>query len=632
MKIVKNILIALMLMSSLVFAKSVGTITALKGSAGITRNGAEIEAKLGVKLDEKDTLKTEENSQVQIIFDDETVVTIGNNSNFSINEYLFEESKTPSAKFGLFKGAMRTITGKIGKMAPENFNVQTKTATIGIRGTNFTVIAQADGSSSIYCTLGAIIVSSVEKVSTVTQGFYISISPDGAKSEPAKFTPAELDNALSKGFSSSKETEEKTPDSSQETQNDTSNSSSEAQSTASNSSQEPAQTTIAGNTITPLDAITQIETTRVENIDIALTDITSQTTTNTQASIVDVVEEIVEGEPVTPTEPEPTPTPTEPEPTPTEPEPEPEPTPIPTEPEPEPEPEPTPTEPEPEPTPTPTPTPQPTVVFTTSGQAVAYKNNNEGYSQLFYNLPTVSSEINLKALSTSVFDTTGTYIKITDYVDGFTWTFTPASTLTGTVSSGAFSGTFASIASTNPDIANIAITSSAFSVTNDDLSSSDLMSWGEWNTEFTYTESNVASSATYLGLWVGGESVTPSSVIDSYRSTNSVAEYNGIYKALLFSDTAVAATGTGTATLSVDFGQDSASLTLENLTTFENMTISGNSFASPASHSTAEGTFYGAEGKEAAGSFSIMTDQYVPVAEGVYQVSTTQIVPQAQLP
>lgn len=629
MKIVKNILIALMLMSSLVFAKSVGTITALKGSAGITRDGAEIEAKLGTKLDEKDTLKTEENSQVQIIFDDETVVTIGNNSNFSINEYLFEESKTPSAKFGLFKGAMRTITGKIGKMAPENFNVQTKTATIGIRGTNFTVIAEADGSSSIYCTLGAIIVSSVEKVSTVTQGFYISISPDGAKSEPAKFTPAELDNALSKGFSASKETEEKTPDSSQETQNDTSNSSSEAQSTASNSSQEPAQTTIAGNTITPLDAITQIETTRVENIDIALTDITSQTTTNTQASIVDVVEEIVEGEPEptpTPTEPEPTPTEPEPEPTPTEPEPEPEPTPT------EPEPEPTPTEPEPTPTPTPTPTPQPTVVFTTSGQTVAYKNNNEGYSQLFYNLPTVSSEVNLKALSTSVFDTTGTYIKTTDYVDGYTWTFTPASTLTGTVLSGAFSGTFANIASTNPDIANIVITSSAFSVTDDDLSSSDHMSWGEWNTAFTYNESGVASSATFKGLWVGGDSVTPSAVIDSYRSTSSIAEYSGVYKALLFSDTAVATMGTGEATLSVNFGQDSASLTLENLTTFENMTISGNSFASPASHATAEGTFYGAEGKEAAGSFSIMTDQYVPVAEGVYQLSTTQIVLPPQLP
>ncbi|MCK9472900.1 FecR family protein [Sulfurimonas sp.] len=616
MKILKNILITLMLISSLAFAKSVGTITALKGSALISRDGAEIEAKLGAKLEEKDTLKTIDKSQVQIIFDDETIITVGNNSSFSIDEYLYEESKTPSAQFGLFSGAMRTITGKIGKMTPENFKVNTKTATIGIRGTNFTVIANEDGSSSIYCTLGAINVSSLEKESTVTQGFYISVSQDGVKSEPVKFTPAELDNALSQSFSASKETQEKTPNSSQETQ-----------STASDSSQESTF------------VITKIETTSVENIDTTLTDISSQTTTNTQATTIDVIEESTtptEPEPTTPTEPEPT-TPTEPEPTtPTEPEPttptEPEPT-TPTEPEPTTPSQPAPTTPtEPEPTtpsqPAPT-TPsqpqQPTVVFATSGQTAAYKNDNEGYLEFFYNLPAVSSEVNLKALSTSVFDTTDTYIKINDW-DESIWTFTPASSLTGTLSSGAFSGEFASITSTNTNILDIVITSSSFSVTNDDLSSSDLMSWGEWNAEFTYTESGVESTAKYTGLWVGGESVTPENVILGYHTSTSSAEYNGIYKALLFSDTAIATKETGTATLMVDFGQDKATLTVGDLAQFSGMPISGSTFASPASHSMANGTFYGAEGKEAAGSFSIMTEQYVPVAEGVYQVSTTQIL------
>ena len=584
MKILKNILITLMLISSLAFAKSVGTITALKGSALISRDGAEIEAKLGAKLEEKDTLKTIDKSQVQIIFDDETIITVGNNSSFSIDEYLYEESKTPSAQFGLFSGAMRTITGKIGKMTPENFKVNTKTATIGIRGTNFTVIANEDGSSSIYCTLGAINVSSLEKESTVTQGFYISVSQDGVKSEPVKFTPAELDNALSQSFSASKETQEKTPNSSQETQ-----------STASDSSQESTF------------VITKIETTSVENIDTTLTDISSQTTTNTQATTIDVIEESTtptEPEPTTPTEPEPT-TPSQPAPT------------TPTEPEPT-----TPSQPAPT---TPSQPQQPTVVFATSGQTAAYKNDNEGYLEFFYNLPAVSSEVNLKALSTSVFDTTDTYIKINDW-DESIWTFTPASSLTGTLSSGAFSGEFASITSTNTNILDIVITSSSFSVTNDDLSSSDLMSWGEWNAEFTYTESGVESTAKYTGLWVGGESVTPENVILGYHTSTSSAEYNGIYKALLFSDTAIATKETGTATLMVDFGQDKATLTVGDLAQFSGMPISGSTFASPASHSMANGTFYGAEGKEAAGSFSIMTEQYVPVAEGVYQVSTTQIL------
>ena len=628
MKIIKNIAVALMLMSSLVFAKSVGTITALKGSASITRDGAEMEAKLGTKLEEKDTLKTKEKSQAQIIFDDETVITVGNNTSFSINEYLFEESKAPSAKFGLVNGAMRTITGKIGKIAPDKFNVQTKTATIGIRGTHFTVIAEADGNSKVYCTFGAISVSSNSQQTTVTQGFYVSVAPSGAKSEPAKFTPAELDKAISKSFEASKESQEKSSNSSQESQEKSSSSSSEAQSAASTASNETQSTAsnssqvtptiITANSIPSMDVITQIETTRVENINLALADITSQTTTNTQATMVDVVEEIVNEEPTpTPTQPEPTPM----EPTPTEPE---QPT-TPT--------EPTPTEPEQPTTPTepnsgtgggggtPPPT-EPTVTFTASGKTVAYRNNNAGYEQLYYNLPTVSSSANITATSTSGFDT-DSYIKITDYVDGSTWTFTPASTLAGSIADGAFSGTFASIASTNTNISNIVIATSAFSITNDDLSNSDLMSWGEWNTEFTYTESSTAASAKFRGLWVGGESVTPENIIQSYTSTTPVV-YDGVYKALLFSETAIATTGTGTATLSVDFGNDRASLTVGNLATFADMPISGNSFASPASHATANGTFYGAEGKEAAGSFSIMTEQYVPVAEGVYQVKTTQ--------
>ncbi|MDY0233768.1 MAG: FecR domain-containing protein [Sulfurimonas sp.] len=614
MKILKNIAIVLMLMSSLAFAKSVGTITALKGKALISRDGTEIVAKLGAGLEEKDTLTTTKEGQVQIIFDDETIITVGNNSSFSINEYLYEESKAPSAQFGLFSGAMRTITGKIGKMAPENFKVKTKTATIGIRGTNFTVVANQDGSSNIYCTLGAISVSSPEQDSTVTQGFYISVSQGGVMSQPIKFTPAELENALEESFSSSDDTQEEGSNSSEETSDDTQENSDSSQDTSSNSSQ---QTQDDSNSLEGSEGITT-QTIVVDNVEIAIADISSQATTNAQASSMDVAQD---AKPDPTSDPVPTPDPT-PDPTP-EPDPTPDPTPEPT-PVPDPTPDPTPVpDPTPTPDPIPDPTPVPTLSFTASGKTVAYRNDNEGYSQFFYNLPAVSSEVSLKALSTSVFDTTGTYIKISDFDDN-TWTFKPASSLTGTISSGAFSGEFASISSSNANITNIAIASSSFSVTNDDLSDSDLMSWGEWNAKFDYKESGVASSAKYTGLWVGGESVTPSAVIDGYRSSNSFAVYSGSYKALLFSDSAIAGKSTGTATLNVDFGADTASLTLSGLPQVPQMYISGSSFASHPSHSTANGTFYGAEGKEAAGSFSIMTPEYEPVAEGVYQVSTTQ--------
>jgi hypothetical protein len=74
---------------------------------------------------------------------------------------------------------MSTISGKIGKIAPERFTVKTKTATIGIRGTNFTVLVLEDGSQNIYCTYGAISVTLEGNSYIVEQGFYLSISSSG---------------------------------------------------------------------------------------------------------------------------------------------------------------------------------------------------------------------------------------------------------------------------------------------------------------------------------------------------------------------------------------------------------------------------------------------------------------------
>lgn len=208
MKILNRIILSLMLLSSFALANVVGTITALKGSASIDRDGSNIVAALGAKLNEKDTIKTEDKSKVQVIFNDETIITIGKNSNFSISEYLFEESKTAVAKFGLFSGAMRTITGKIGKVAPDKFSVATKTALIGIRGTNFTILAAEDGTTQVFCTFGAISVTVSGEVSTVSQGFYVVVSSDGTKGAPIKFTPKELNQMRSDTFTENQDEKE----------------------------------------------------------------------------------------------------------------------------------------------------------------------------------------------------------------------------------------------------------------------------------------------------------------------------------------------------------------------------------------------------------------------------------------
>lgn len=159
------------------FANTVATITALKGNVKI-QNERITQAILGEKLQEKDSVITAQKSKVQIVFKDETVVTIGKNSHFSIQKYI-DSATNPVVEFQLLQGAMRTITGKIGKIAPNKFKVHTRTATIGIRGTNFIVLA--DGINlKAYCTYGAISVTYQNRTVVVQQGFFASLLETGA--------------------------------------------------------------------------------------------------------------------------------------------------------------------------------------------------------------------------------------------------------------------------------------------------------------------------------------------------------------------------------------------------------------------------------------------------------------------
>lgn len=200
MKFLIKITLGVFLLGVAMFAKEVATITALSGSAFVERDGTKIEIKLGSKLEELDTVITHDNAKVQIIFKDETVVSLGKNSNFSISEYMFEENKEPVVKFAMLSGAMRTITGKIGKVAPEKFSVKAKTATIGIRGTNFSILVGE--SVEVYCTFGAISVNVNGVDNIVRQGFFIAISPEG-NVEIKAFTPEQLKDMKEKNFAKS---------------------------------------------------------------------------------------------------------------------------------------------------------------------------------------------------------------------------------------------------------------------------------------------------------------------------------------------------------------------------------------------------------------------------------------------
>src|SRR5438105_10235791 len=90
-----------------------------------------------MELGSGDKISTGADGRVQIRFSDGAYVSLQPNTEFEIKSYHYEGKTdgTESAIFGLFKGALRTVTGFVGRVNRNRYQISTPTATIGIRGT-----------------------------------------------------------------------------------------------------------------------------------------------------------------------------------------------------------------------------------------------------------------------------------------------------------------------------------------------------------------------------------------------------------------------------------------------------------------------------------------------------------------
>ncbi|MFW3425743.1 FecR family protein [Aliarcobacter butzleri] len=181
----------LLLFASFLFA-NIGTVSLVEGKATILRNGQTLGANIGDEIENKDVISTQVNSKIKITFIDNTIVTIGKESSLNIEEYIFNTStKEAKTELNVLKGAFHTITGEIGKVNPDKFKLKTKSASIGIRGTEF-----YGDENRIVCTQGRIIVLSNSVSVDVPSGNYINIFPNQRPSVPLPLENSTLDNII----------------------------------------------------------------------------------------------------------------------------------------------------------------------------------------------------------------------------------------------------------------------------------------------------------------------------------------------------------------------------------------------------------------------------------------------------
>lgn len=140
------LLIALCLSGLPVYAENpsakenIAIIKDLQGSVKIKRGAKVILAQKSDNLHIGETLITSANSRIGVIFKDGSVLSLGEKSSLKITVFEFVPiSKKFDFKLKLDKGTVLFESGKIGKLAPEKFELQVPDGTIGIRGTKFLV-------------------------------------------------------------------------------------------------------------------------------------------------------------------------------------------------------------------------------------------------------------------------------------------------------------------------------------------------------------------------------------------------------------------------------------------------------------------------------------------------------------
>ena len=107
----------------------IGKVTILEGSA--TASGRTLE--VGSQIYVKDTIKTNDNSTVQIEFIDNSILDVKPNSVYVIKDYQYGKIKDRNNS-ELVAGGFRLLSGSI-KPDPEQYNIKTPNATIGLLGT-----------------------------------------------------------------------------------------------------------------------------------------------------------------------------------------------------------------------------------------------------------------------------------------------------------------------------------------------------------------------------------------------------------------------------------------------------------------------------------------------------------------
>ena len=199
-KLTKWIIIILILFYATSSWGSIGNVDQLEGKGIVDRKDGDKNITIEQSLDilQYDTVKTG-NGKVGILFVDDTRVDVTQHSKLIIDEFVFDPN-SGKGKLNLSAklGTIRYASGQIAKNSRQDIKITTPTATIGVRGTDFSMTIDELGGSTIIllpscdvngnCLVGEISVESAAGQVILNQAFQATqvFVPENPPTPPVK--------------------------------------------------------------------------------------------------------------------------------------------------------------------------------------------------------------------------------------------------------------------------------------------------------------------------------------------------------------------------------------------------------------------------------------------------------------
>tara|TARA_B100000073_G_scaffold84534_3_gene65272 strand:- start:1573 stop:2697 length:1125 start_codon:yes stop_codon:yes gene_type:complete len=175
---------------------SIGNVIIQEGESLIERKiGEDVASEVDLDIFSYDTIRTAK-SKTAIEFIDTTRVDVTEHSKLVIDEFVYDPNKkTGKLSLKASLGTVRYASGQIAKNNPTSIKITTPTATIGVRGTDFSMTVDELGSSTIIllpscdtngnCYVGEISVESDAGQVILSQAFQATVV-DTVSSSPMK--------------------------------------------------------------------------------------------------------------------------------------------------------------------------------------------------------------------------------------------------------------------------------------------------------------------------------------------------------------------------------------------------------------------------------------------------------------